>query len=114
MTVAGLDGWSVQRVSSRPHVTGTALRATLPTVAVTVMHFGGSVGLASNSGEESVAQPVDADAQRETLTIEDLKASVGKGPLLGAGDIADTYYSDEEFLAALDAHRSRANSSSPS
>ncbi len=60
-----------------------------------------------------MAQPVDADAQSETLTIEDLKASVGKGPRLGSGDIANTYYSDEEFLAALDAPRSRANSSSP-
>ena len=58
-----------------------------------------------------MSQPVDADAQRETLTIEDLKASVGKGPRPGSEDIADTYYSDEEFLAALDAPR-RANSSS--
>ena len=61
-----------------------------------------------------MAQPVDADTQRATLTIEDLKASVGKGPRLGVGDIANTYHSDEEFLAALDAPRSRADSSSPS
>jgi len=63
--------------------------------------------------EEPVAQPVDVDAQSETLTIEDLKASVGKGPRLGSGDIANTYYSDEEFLAALDAPRGRADSSPP-
>ncbi len=36
----------------------------------------------------------------------------GYGPRLGSGDIANTYYSDEEFLAALDAPRSRADSSS--
>ena len=36
-----------------------------------------------------------------TLTFEDLKASIGKGPCLDPGDIANTYYSDEEFLSAL-------------
>ena len=82
--------------------------------AATAKHLGGSVGPASDLGEESVAQPVDADTQRATLTIEDLKASVGKGPRLGVGDIANTYHSDEEFLAALDAPRSSADSSSPS
>ena len=41
--------------------------------------------------------------QAQTLTIEDLKASVGKGPLLDSDDIANTYYSDEEFLVALEA-----------
>ena len=61
--------------------------------------------------DDQPAQPVHADAQRETLTIEDLQASVGKGPRLGSDDIADTYCSNEEFLAALDAPR-RANSSS--
>lgn len=60
-----------------------------------------------------MAQPVDVDAQTETLTLEDLKASAGKGPRLDAGDIAHTYYGDEEFLAALDAPRGPANSSSP-
>lgn len=50
-----------------------------------------------------MAQPVRADAQRQTLTIEYLTASVGKRPKPGLGYIADTYYSDEEFLAALDA-----------
>ena len=60
-----------------------------------------------------MAQPSDVDELSETLTIEDLKASVGKGPRLRSGDIANTYYSDEEFLAALDAPRGRANSSSP-
>ena len=37
-----------------------------------------------------------------TLTFEDLKASIGKGPCLDSSDIANTYYSDEEFLSALD------------
>ena len=82
--------------------------------AATAKHLGGSVGLVSNQGEESVAQLVDTGTQREALTIEDLEASVGKGPRLGSGAIANTYYSDEEFLAALDAPRSRANSSLPS
>ena len=62
--------------------------------------------------EDSVAQPVDADTQSEALTLEDLKASVGKGPRLGSDDIANTYYSDEEFLAALDAARNHANRTS--
>ncbi|MYA84265.1 MAG: hypothetical protein F4Y12_01630 [Acidimicrobiaceae bacterium] len=60
-----------------------------------------------------MAQPVDADTQSEALTLEDLKASVGKGPRLDSDDIANTYYSDEEFLAALDAARSQADSTSP-
>lgn len=38
-----------------------------------------------------------------TLTFEDLKASIGKGPCLDSDDIANTYYSDEEFLNALTA-----------
>ncbi|MXZ51726.1 MAG: hypothetical protein F4Z34_00875 [Acidimicrobiaceae bacterium] len=59
-----------------------------------------------------MAQPVDANIQSEALTLEDLKASVGKGPRLDPDDIANTYYSDEEFLAALDAARSHANRTS--
>ena len=59
-----------------------------------------------------MAQPVDADTQSEALTLEDLKASVGKGPKLDPDHIANTYYSDEEFLAALDAARSHADSTS--
>ena len=39
----------------------------------------------------------------EPLTIEDLKASTGKGPSSDSMEIANTYYSDEEFLAALEA-----------
>ena len=76
--------------------------------------FGLRLGVLSaiwHAGDDLPAQPVDADAQREALTIEDLQASVGKGPRLGSDDIADTYCSNEEFLAALDAPR-RANSSS--
>lgn len=49
----------------------------------------------SPSGQRGEAQP-------ETLTFEDLKASIGKGPDLGSDDIAATYDSDEEFLAALE------------
>ena len=37
------------------------------------------------------------------LTIEDLKASTGKGPSSDSMEIANTHYSDEEFLAALQA-----------
>lgn len=59
-----------------------------------------------------MAQPGDADIQSEALTLEDLKASVGKRPRLGSDDIANTYHSDEEFLAALDAPRSQADSTS--
>ena len=73
-----------------------------------------SGGLSSSKGEESVAQPVDADIQSEALTIEDLEASARKGPLLGPDDIANTYYSDEEFLAALEARRGGAYSTPPS
>lgn len=78
------------------------------------MHFGGSVGWHAIQREEPVAQPVDADIQSEALTVEDLKASAGKGPRLGPDDIANTYYSDEEFLAALEARRSRADNTSTS
>ena len=48
-----------------------------------------------------MAQPVKSEMQPETLTFEDLKASIGKGPCLDPSDIANTYYSDEEFLSAL-------------
>ena len=59
-----------------------------------------------------MAQPVDADTPSEALTLKDLKASVGKGPRLSSDDIANTYYTDEEFLAALDAARNHANRTS--
>ena len=42
-------------------------------------------------------------SRTEPLTIEDLKASTGKGPSSDSMEIANTYYSDEEFLAALEA-----------
>ena len=73
-----------------------------------------SDGPERSSGEESAARPVDADIQSETLTIEDLKASAGKGPRRDPDDIANTYYSDEEFLAALVARRGGADSTPPS
>ena len=50
--------------------------------------------VAREAFEKHVLQP-------ETLTFEDLKASIGKGPRLESNDIANTYYSDEEFLSAL-------------
>ena len=59
-----------------------------------------------------MAQPVDTDIQGEALTFEDLKASAGRGPRLGPGDIAATYYGDEEFLTALEARRARRRRSS--
>lgn len=51
-----------------------------------------------------MAQSVKPDMPTETLTLEDLKASTGKGPRLDSDDIANTYYSDEEFLSALTAN----------
>ena len=51
-----------------------------------------------------MTQPVKPDTPTETLTVEDLKTSIGKGPRLDSGDIANTYYSDEEFLSALTAN----------
>ena len=50
--------------------------------------------VAREAFEKHVLQP-------EMLTFEDLKASIGKGPCLNSNDIANTYYSDEEFLSAL-------------
>ncbi len=46
----------------------------------------------------------------EPLTIEDLKASTGKGPSSDSMEIANTYYSDEEFLAALEARSNETSS----
>ena len=57
-----------------------------------------------------MARQVDVDSQREALTIEDLKASAGKGPRLEPSDIANAYCIDDEFLAALAERRSRADS----
>ena len=82
--------------------------------AVAARFFGASVRWQATQKEEPVAQPVDADIQSDALTIEDLKASAGKGPRLGPDDIANTYYSDEEFLAALKARRSHADGTSTS
>ncbi len=45
----------------------------------------------------------------EPLTIEDLKASTGKGPSSDSMEIANTYYSDEEFLAALEARNNETS-----
>ena len=50
------------------------------------------------------------EAQTETLTLEDLIASIGKGPRLGSDDIATNYDSDNEFLAGL---KVRNNGTSP-
>ena len=50
---------------------------------------------------EPVVQSVEAEVRSSKLTFEDLKASVGKGPALTAKDIANTYYSEREFLDAI-------------
>lgn len=54
---------------------------------------------------QGLASDDDIEEHEQTLTIEDLKASTGKGPRPDPEDIANTYYSDEEFLAALEARR---------
>ena len=60
---------------------------------------------------EPVIQPVEAEVQSSKLTFEDLKASVGKGPTLTAKDIANTYYSDREFLDAIAAEHGSTSAS---
>ena len=50
-------------------------------------------------------------AGRDSATLDDLKASIGKGPQLSPDDIAHTYHSSEEFLASLEEAR---DSSPPS
>ena len=47
--------------------------------------------------------PQTVTQDSEGVTLDDLVASAGRGPRLEPGDIAATYYSGEEFLAALDA-----------
>ena len=49
------------------------------------------------------------ESPAEPLTIEDLKASTGKGPSSDSMEIANTYYSDEEFLAALEARNNETS-----
>lgn len=41
-------------------------------------------------------------ARSESVTADDLRASIGKGPYLGPDDIAHAYNSNEEFLASLE------------
>lgn len=50
-------------------------------------------------------------AQPDSVTVDDLKSSIGKGPHLSPDDIAHTYNSNEEFLASFEEAR---DSSPPS
>ncbi len=63
--------------------------------------------MATKQLQQGLASVSDQEEDEQTLTIEDLKASTGKGPRLDSEDIANTYYSDEEFLAALEARRNK-------
>lgn len=47
----------------------------------------------------------------DSVTVDDLKSSIGKGPNLSPDDIAHTYHSSEEFLASFEEAR---DSSPPS
>ena len=48
---------------------------------------------------------LEPESEPGTLTFADLKASTGKGPQVDPDDIANTYYNDEDFLAAITAGR---------
>ena len=41
----------------------------------------------------------------ESVTVDDLKASIGKGPRLSPDDIAHTYSNSEDFLASFEEAR---------
>lgn len=62
--------------------------------------------MATKHLQQGLTSDRDKEEEEQTLTIEDLKASIGKGPRLDSEDIANTYSSDKEFLAALEARRS--------
>ena len=51
------------------------------------------------------------NAQPDSVTVDDLKSSIGNGPQLSPDDIAHTYHSSEEFLASFEEAR---DSSPPS
>lgn len=44
-------------------------------------------------------------AGRQSVTFDDLKSSIGKGPQLSPDDIAHTYHNSEEFLASFEEAR---------
>ena len=48
------------------------------------------------------------NAQPDSVTVDDLKSSIGKGPLLRPDEIAHTYSNNEEFLASLEEARDNA------
>lgn len=47
----------------------------------------------------------------DSVTVDDLKSSIGKGPNLSSDDIAHTYHNSEEFLASFGEARDNASSS---
>lgn len=47
----------------------------------------------------------------DSVTVEDLKVSIGKGPRLGPSDIARTYTNNEDFLASFEEARDDASPS---
>lgn len=51
------------------------------------------------------------NAQPDSVTVDDLKSSIGKGPSLSPDDIAHTYHNSEEFLASFEEARDNASSS---
>ena len=42
------------------------------------------------------------NAQADSVTVDDLKASIGKGPHLSPDEIAHSYSSNEDFLASFE------------
>lgn len=65
--------------------------------------------MATKHLQQGLTSDRDKEEDEQTLKIEDLKASVGKGPRLDSEDIASTYHSDEKFLAALEARRNETS-----
>ena len=47
----------------------------------------------------------------DSVTVDDLKSSIGKGPNLSPDDIAHTYHNSEEFLASFEEASDNASSS---
>lgn len=47
----------------------------------------------------------------DSVTVDDLKSSIGKGPNLSPDEIAHTYHNSEEFLASFEEARDNASSS---
>lgn len=47
----------------------------------------------------------------DSVTVDDLKSSIGRGPNLSPDEIAHTYHNSEEFLASFEEARDNASSS---